>query len=132
MLEEMWGSRVLTAGRQVREESGFYVPDYIAADSRPDLYAAADEQARDLRSAEKHLDDALNLAGVLRASLHDAGDSRAMQADTVLKLIEKLLRKAHNCIDRHDTLYLNLFMAYFDLKESPCGHRDDGVPEQDH
>jgi thiamine pyrophosphokinase len=110
----------VTAFRQLKEDPEFYIPDYIMGDpdsSRPDLYAAADDHARELRKAEKHLDDALNLAGVLRASFQDAGDSRAMQADTVLKIIEKLLNKAHTCIDRHDTRFMNLFMAYFDSKD---------------
>jgi hypothetical protein len=110
----------VTPFRQLREDPEFYIPDYIGGypdGMPPDLYAAADDHARDLRKAEKHLDDAYNLAGVLRASLQEAGDSRALQADTVLKIIEKLLTKAHRCIDRHDTRFMNLFMAYFDSKE---------------
>jgi hypothetical protein len=105
---------------QLKEDREFYVPDYLAGDadsSRPDLYAAADDHARELRKAEKHLDDALNLTGVLRASLQEADDSRAVQADTVLKIIEKLLHKAHTRIDRHDTRFMNLFMAYFDSRD---------------
>lgn len=110
----------VTPFRQLKEDPEFYIPDYIRGDtdtSSADLYAAADDHARDLRKAEKHLDDAFNLAGVLRASLQEAGDSRAMQADTVLKIIEKLLTRAHRCIDRHDTRFMNLFMAYFDSKD---------------
>ena len=110
----------VTPFRQLKEDPEFYIPDYVtgAPDSAStDLYAAADDHARDLRKAEKHLDDAFNLAGVLRASLQEAGDSRAMQADTVLKIIEKLLTRAHRCIDRHDTRFMNVFMAYFDSKD---------------
>lgn len=119
---------VVTPFRQLKEEPEFYIPDYIteAADrASTDLYAAADDHARDLRKAEKHLDDAFNLAGVLRASLQEAGDSRAVQADTVLKIIEKLLTRAHRCIDRHDTRFMNLFMAYFDSKDGGSEPEDD-------
>jgi hypothetical protein len=114
--------------RQVREDGDFYIPDFITADpykSRPKVYSAANDHARDLRRAEQHLDDVLNLARVLRASVQGEDDGRAMQADTVLKIIEKKLNKAHNCIDRHDARHLNLFMAYFDLKEGSGEARDD-------
>jgi hypothetical protein len=112
---------------QVKEDREFYIPDYLAGDpdsSRPDLYAAADDHARELRKAEKHLDDALNLTGVLRASFQEADDSRAMQADTVLKIIEGLLNKAHTCIDRHDTRFMNLFMAHFDARNGAAAPED--------
>jgi len=102
--------------QQVREDRDFYIPDYLTGDLRPDLYPAADDHARHLRDTERCLDDALNLAGTLRAALEEAGDSRAMQADTVLKIIEERLNEAHAAIDRHDTRFMNLFMAYFDLK----------------
>lgn len=110
--------------RKVREEADFYIPDFITAEpykSGPKVYSAANDHAEDLRKAEQHLDDVLNLARVLRASLQGEDDGRAMQADTVLKIIEKKLSKAHNCIDRHDARHLNLFMAYFDLKEGSSG-----------
>ena len=110
----------VTPFRQLKEDREFYIPDYIGGDadsSSPDLYAAADEHARELRKAEKHRDDAFSLTGVLRASLQEAGDSRAEQAGTVLKMIEKSLNRAHRCIDRHDTRFMNLFMAYFDSKD---------------
>lgn len=108
--------------RELREERPFYIPDYLGGargDARPDLYAAGDDQARDLREAERCLDDALNLAATLRAALGDAGDSRSMQADTVLKIVEQLLGRAHAAIDRHDTRFMNLFMAYFDRSDEP-------------
>lgn len=102
--------------RFVREDRDFYIPDYLSGRraDRGNLYAAADDHARDLRKAEKCLDDAVNLAGTLRAALADAGDSRSMQADTVLRVVENLLNEAHAAIDRHDTRFMNLFMAYFD------------------
>lgn len=108
--------------RQVREDGDFYIPDFLSTDpyrSRPKVYSAAHDHARNLRNAQRHLDDVLNLAGVLRASVQGETDSRAMQAETVLKIIEKKLSKAHRFIDRHDASHLNLFMAYFDLKEGP-------------
>ena len=44
-------------------------------------------------------------------------DARAMQSYAALKVIEKTLRKAHRCVDKHDRRYANLFLAYFDLKK---------------
>lgn len=109
-----------SALRQVREEDEFYIPDFTrtgAGRSRPDVYAAANDHARHLREAEGQLADALNLARVLRGSVQQADDAAAVQADTVLKIVEKKLRKANRALDRHDTRHLNLFMAYFDLKD---------------
>jgi hypothetical protein len=114
--------------RRVREDGDFYIPDFITSDafkSRPRVYSAANDHARELREAQQQLDDVLNLARVLRASVQGEDDGRAMQADTVLKIIEKKLSKAHAFIDRHDARHLNLFMAYFDLKEgSPATPND--------
>lgn len=118
----------IEALRHIREDGDFYIPDFITADpckSRPKVYSAANDHARDLRKAEQQLDDVLNLARVLRASVQGEDDGRAMQADTVLKIIEKKLSKAHAFIDRHDARHLNLFMAYFDLKEGSGATTDD-------
>jgi hypothetical protein len=116
--EPAWSG--IQALRHVREDGDFYIPDFISADpykSRPKVYSAANDHAQDLRRAEQQLDDVLNLVRVLRASVQGEDDGRAMQADTVLKIIEHKLRKAHRLVDRHDARHLNLFMAYFDLKE---------------
>lgn len=105
---------------RVSEEGEFYIPDFTSENpyrSRPKAYTAANDHAQELRQAEQHLDDALNLARVLRASVQSEGDSRAMQADTVLRIIEERLHQGHACIDRHDARHLNLFLAYFDLKD---------------
>ena len=105
---------------RVEEEGEFYVPDLLANEDyepRPALYSAAEVHARRLRKAERHIDEALNLSQVLRASMCDAGDSRAMQVETVLKIVEKKLSKAHCQIDRHDASHMNLFMAYIDLRD---------------
>ena len=74
--------------------------------------------ARHLRRAQRRLEDVLNLAGVLRTSIGDEGDSRAMQAETVLKIVERKLHKALNQLDRHDSRHANLFFAYFDLVDT--------------
>jgi hypothetical protein len=104
----------------VREDKPFYIPDILSDkryDPQPELHAAADEHARHLHKAQGYLDDAFNLVGALLASLGDEGDSRAMQAETVLKIVERKLNKALNRIDRHDRRHTNLFFAYFNLKE---------------
>lgn len=105
---------------QVREDNPFYVPDLLSDedfDSGPKLRAAEYEHARHLRKAQAYLDEVLNLVGVLLASLGDEGDTRAMQAETMLKIIERKLQKANIRIDRHDRRHTNLFYAYFDLKQ---------------
>lgn len=119
--------RAIVTARRLREDGDFYIPDFVSGDpykARPKVYSAANDHAVDLRRAEQHLDDVLNLARVLRASVQGEDDGRAMQAETVLKIIEKKLKKAHNCIDRHDARHLNLFMAYFDLKDGSDGTID--------
>lgn len=63
------------------------------------------------------IDDAENLLAVLVASTEEEADSRAMQADTVLKIVRKKLNKAHTRIDRQESRHRNLFVAYFELKE---------------
>jgi hypothetical protein len=62
------------------------------------------------------LDDAENLVAVLMASMEHEGDSRAMQAEAVLKIVRKKLRKAHVRIDRQDARHQELLAAYFELK----------------
>lgn len=103
---------------QVREDKASYIPDFLSdEDFDPELHAAADEHAKHLRKAQAYLDEVYNLVGVLLASLGDEGDSRSMQAETMLKIIERKLDKAHDRIDRHDRRHTNLFHAYFDLKQ---------------
>lgn len=101
----------------VMEEPGLYVPDLLSDESYeldPDAYSAADAHARHLRKAERLMSDAQNLTQVLRDSLHDAADARAMQAETVLKIIDKKLNKAYRAVDRHGRRHSNLFLAYFE------------------
>jgi hypothetical protein len=102
---------------QVMEEAPFYVPNLLSDDSYeldPDAFSAADTHARHLRKAERLMSDAQNLTRVLRDSLHDAADARAMQADTVLKIIDKKLNRAYRAVDKHGRQHSNLFLAYFD------------------
>ena len=105
---------------QVREEEGEYdIPDLLKdADyaSDAELYDAADEHARHLRRAQRNLEEALNLARVLAESVSGIGDSRAVQAEAVLSVVDRKLNKALNRLDRHDSRHRNLFFAYFDLK----------------
>jgi hypothetical protein len=41
-----------------------------------------------------------------------------MQAETVLKIIERKADKALDQLDRHDGQHRNLFFAYFDLLDT--------------
>ncbi len=108
-----------TAAMQLREEGEFYVPDLLSDPEHrpsPATCSAADAYGRHLKKAERHVDEARLLTDVLRASLGDDYDGRAMQVDTVLEVIDKKLRKARLRMDRHDARYLNLFLAYTKLK----------------
>lgn len=108
-----------TAVMRLEEEGEFYVPDVLSDagfEPPPALYDAADEHASCLREAERDIDDALHLANVLRAAMGDAGDSRAMQIDTVLRIVGRKLARAHARIDEHDARHLKLFMAYAALR----------------
>jgi hypothetical protein len=104
---------------QVREEPAYYIPDLLPDKDReaePELFAAADAHSEGLREAMALLDEAENLVAVLMASTEHQGDSRAMQAEAVLKIVKKKLTKAHTRIDRQHARHRNLFLAYFALK----------------
>jgi hypothetical protein len=108
------------AARQVREEGEYYIPDFLSDKDReadPEFFAAADDETEGLRQAMAYLDEAVNLVAVLMASMEEDADARAMQAETVLKIVEKKLNKAHTRIDRQERRYRNLFLAYFELQE---------------
>lgn len=105
---------------EVREDKELYIPDYVSAGPagiRRAAWAMAEEQAFDLREVEQQLDEAMNLVAVLLGSLQEAGDARAMQAGTVLRIVANRLQQAHDAVDRHDTRFMNLFLAYFDLRD---------------
>jgi hypothetical protein len=108
------------AGWQVREEPEYYIPDLLSDRDHapgPALIEAAEAETEEQREAMALLDDAENLLAVLLASLEDEGDSRAMQAEAVLKVVRKKLNKAHVRIDRQERSHRNVFLAYFELKE---------------
>ncbi len=93
---------------RVREDRGEY-------DVESDATVA--DQASELYEAQCQIGDALNLTGLLLASLEDQGDSRAMQVHTVMRVIEKKLEKAYNQLDRHDANHTKLLLVYNDLKD---------------
>jgi hypothetical protein len=64
------------------------------------------------------LDDAENLVAVLMASVEYETDSRAMQVETVLKIVREKLREAHGRIDRQDARHQKLFAAREVLDET--------------
>lgn len=113
------GAEAVAAGRQLREDPEDYLSDRLpdpddAAD--PELIEAADAHTKGLRDAMALLDDVENLVAVLMASAEYESDSRAMQAETVLKIVRRKLRKAHGRIDRQDARHRKLFAAHFELK----------------
>ena len=107
-----------------REDRAYYVPDLLSdKDYDPDrhAYAAAEDHATHLRDAERLLNDALNLVGLMLAAIGDDCDSRAMQSEIALTTIEKKLRKTHRRIDQHDRRHMNLFLAYGGLMDQAKG-----------
>lgn len=107
------------AGRQVREQGEYYIPDLLSDEeyeADPDLSEAADADTHRLREAQQLIDEAANLVAVLLASTEQETDARAMQAETILKIVEKKLLKTHIRIDKQETRHRNLFLAYFELK----------------
>lgn len=105
---------------QIREERGEYVTPDQSEDENdergPEVFDAAAAHTEEQREAMCLLDDAENLLAVLMAAIEDDGDSRAMQAETVLKVVREKLREAHTRINRQESHYRNLFLAYFELK----------------
>lgn len=107
---------------QAREQSEFYVPDLLRDEEyevRPEFYAAAQDHAQHLFEAERLVDKVLILSHVLRASLFDAADERAMQVETVLELVEQKLDEARLRLDKHRVSHANLFIAYVEHKDRP-------------
>lgn len=106
------------AARAVREDREPYLSDLLSGEiDESDAEVAADARTKGLRKAMRNLDEALNLAGVLRAAIAEDGDTRAMQADTVLAGIEKKLDKAHTRIDRHASRCRELVRDWHELKK---------------
>lgn len=105
--------------RENEEDQRFYVPDLLSDkdyDADRQAYSAAREYAVHLQKAEGLVYQAEDLVGLMLAAIGDECDARAMQSYAALKVIEKTLRKAHRCVNKHDRRHANLFLAYFDLK----------------
>ena len=102
---------------QVNEDPPSYTPQLPTGkrdNDHPQTCSTAG-LAKHLFKAERLLDEALNLAGLMLASFDDEGDGRAMQTETALKIIEKKLSKAHTRIDRHRRNYTELCLNHLDL-----------------
>lgn len=85
----------------VREDQGDYDTD---------AYDAAADHAKHLYEAQALVGDALNLAGLLLASLEDQGDARAMQVSTAVAVIEDKLKQAYHQLDEHEACHAKLFV----------------------
>ena len=117
-----------TAERQVREDPGVYTTDPLTdadADRSAKTHTTAADHAKHLCAAQRLVGEALNLSGLVLASLHDEGDGRAMQIETAVKAIENKLKKAYNRLDRHEVRHTNLVLAYVDLKKRSDGEEPD-------
>ena len=109
-----------TAERQVKEDAGVYTTDPATdadADSSAKTHTTAADHAEHLNGAQRLVGEALNLSGLVLASLHDEDDGRAMQIETAVKVIENKLKKAYNRLDRHEARHTHLFLAHVGLKK---------------
>jgi hypothetical protein len=107
--------------RQLREEGGYYVPDFLTGkhdEADPAHSEAAHGETEGLVEAMALLDEVCNLVAVLKASMEEDADAQASQVETVLKIVEKKLDKAHRRIDRQAQRHRNLFLAYCHLKDA--------------
>lgn len=108
--------------RQSNEDKEAYLFDFLFGDGHDvdrEAHAAADDHVDGLRKAQGDLDEALNLSKVLRSAMEQDGDSRAMQADTVLRVIEKKVEKAHDRVDKHAARCERLFLGYCESQQAP-------------
>ena len=118
-LETANNARNLSSFSSRLDGQGVYVPDPLPSterDANPAPSSAIADHAKHLRRAERTIDDASNLVGLMLTSLDDESDGRAMQTIAGLRVIERKLRKVHGQIDKHHTRHRNLLLAYFDLK----------------
>jgi hypothetical protein len=74
------------------------------ADDEADLEPAGAARASmpPLQTAQRHLDDAVNLVGLLLDALEQDADSRAEQARTVLAMTVESLHRARRLVDEQD------------------------------
>jgi hypothetical protein len=122
------------AAWQVREEGEYYIPDVLEDedyDANPALTDAASAHARNVQDAQRQLDDAASLVGVLLDAVEQDGDTRAAQTRTVLEFTVECLHKAHHLIDEQERRDRNLFLAYFELKEEIEAEGADVAPPFD-
>ncbi len=91
--------------------------DRVDYNVESDTDATTPDQAKELYEAQRQLGDALNLTGLLLASLEDECDSRAMQIHTVAQVIQEKLEKAYDGLDKHDANHTELLLAYTNLKD---------------
>lgn len=109
---------------QVREDSGFVVPDMLSDKQNlvdREAFSAASDYAVHLTQAERLVADAMHLVRMMAEALGQEGDRRAEQTDAACRVVEGQLSKAYNLIDKHDRRHTNLFLAYVDLKEKAEG-----------
>jgi hypothetical protein len=122
------------ASRQVREEGEYYIPDRLNEEddeADPALAEAAWAYTGKVRDAQRRLDDAINLAGVLLDALEQDADSRAAQSRTVLEIAVECLHKAHSSIDEQEGCDRNLFLAHFEGRGAEPETGEDGPPMDD-
>ena len=63
------------------------------------------------------IDEALAAAAsVLLGFMQSVEEAKAMQVETVARLVKARLEKVYRRIDRHGIAHTNLFLAYFELK----------------
>jgi hypothetical protein len=92
------------AGLKVREAGEHYLPDLPRrADDEeyqvdPELSDAARAHTGNVRRALEHLDDAINLVGVLLDAAEHDNSTRSAQARTVLEMALECIHEAHRCV----------------------------------
>jgi hypothetical protein len=96
-------------------------PEFHVYEDRGDYGADPEAHAAHLYEAQGQIGDALNLAGLLLASLEDQGDARAMQVSTAVTVIEEKLKNAYNRLDEHEARHTKLFLAYAELRDKAEG-----------
>jgi hypothetical protein len=122
------------AAWQVREEGDYYIPDVLEDedyDANPAPTDAASAHTRNVQDAERQLDDAASLVGVLLDAVEQDGDTLAAQTRTVLEFTVECLHKAHHLIDEQERRDRNLFLAYFELKGEMKAEGEDVAPPFD-
>lgn len=127
------------AAWQIREEGEYYIPrvpgddlpegeDY---DANPALTDAANAHTRNARDAQRELEDAVSLVGVLLDAVEQDSDVRAAQTRTVLEFAVDCLHNAHHLIDEQERQDRNLCLAFSGLKGEGEEERENVAPPFD-